>query len=171
MHSYIAGIPLLAHGLTVKLSPCLCSHRSPAGRIAHVCLCGHLKCILLLAQAHRRMMQHLSSSSCFCTCSSSFIFASTHYKVVSVWSLTIFYGNSSPHKHPPGSSHERQHVGTDPWQLQLLSATSGTLWYSFQLQVRDRRAEQPRQWRSWKLSFLFSHTCYTDNRKGLDTSG
>ena len=29
--SYIAGIPLLAHGLTVKLSPCQCSHSSPAG--------------------------------------------------------------------------------------------------------------------------------------------
>ena len=33
-HSYIAWIPLLAHGLTVKLSPCPCSHSSLAGRIA-----------------------------------------------------------------------------------------------------------------------------------------
>ena len=33
-HSYIAGIPLLAHSLTVKLSPCPYSHNSPAGRIA-----------------------------------------------------------------------------------------------------------------------------------------
>ena len=32
--SYIAGIPLLAHSLTVKLSPCPYSHSSPAGRIA-----------------------------------------------------------------------------------------------------------------------------------------
>ena len=32
--SYIAGIPLLAHGLTVKLSPYPCSHSSPAERIA-----------------------------------------------------------------------------------------------------------------------------------------
>ena len=38
-HIYIAGIPLLAHGLTVKLSPSPCSHSSPAGRIA-ACLCG-----------------------------------------------------------------------------------------------------------------------------------
>ena len=28
------GIPLLAHSSTVKLSPCPCSHSSPAGRIA-----------------------------------------------------------------------------------------------------------------------------------------
>ena len=32
--SYTAGIPLLAHGLTVKLSPCPCSHSSLTGRIA-----------------------------------------------------------------------------------------------------------------------------------------
>ena len=37
--SYIAGIPLLAHGLTVKLRPCQCSRNSPAGQIA-ACLCG-----------------------------------------------------------------------------------------------------------------------------------
>ena len=30
----LAGIPLLAHSLTVKLSLCPCSHSSPAGRIA-----------------------------------------------------------------------------------------------------------------------------------------
>ena len=59
--SYIAGIPLLAHGLTVKLSPCQCSHSSLAGRIA-ACLCGHPKCNLLLAQACPRMIQHLSST-------------------------------------------------------------------------------------------------------------
>ena len=41
--SYIAGIPLLAHGLTVMLSPCPCSRSSPAGRKA-ACLCGHSKC-------------------------------------------------------------------------------------------------------------------------------
>ena len=58
--SYIAGILLLAHGLTVKLSPCPCSHSSPAGRIA-ACLCGHPKCSLLLAQARPRMIQHISS--------------------------------------------------------------------------------------------------------------
>ena len=58
--SYIAGILLPAHGLTVKLSPCPCSHSSPPGRIA-ACLCGHPKCILLLAQARPRMIQHLSS--------------------------------------------------------------------------------------------------------------
>ena len=28
--SYIAGIPLLAHDLTVKLSPCQCTLSSPA---------------------------------------------------------------------------------------------------------------------------------------------
>ena len=30
----LAGMPLLAHILTVKLSPCPCSHSSPAGQIA-----------------------------------------------------------------------------------------------------------------------------------------
>ena len=39
--SYIARIPLLAHGLTVKLSPCPCSHSNPTGRIASACLFGH----------------------------------------------------------------------------------------------------------------------------------
>ena len=29
--SYMAGIPVLTHGLTVKLSLCPCSHSSPAG--------------------------------------------------------------------------------------------------------------------------------------------
>ena len=58
--SYIAGIPLLAHGLTVKLIPCQCSHSSPPGQIA-ACLCGHPKCNQLLAQARPRMIQHLSS--------------------------------------------------------------------------------------------------------------
>ena len=48
--SYIAGIPLLAHGLAVKFSPCQCSDSSSAGRIA-ACLCGHPKCNMLLAQA------------------------------------------------------------------------------------------------------------------------
>ena len=57
--SYIAWIRLLAHGLTVKLSKCLC-HSSLAGRIA-ACLCGHSKCNLLLAQARPRMIQHLTS--------------------------------------------------------------------------------------------------------------
>ena len=42
--SYIAGISLLAHGLTVKLSPR-----------------RHFRCISLPAQARPRMMQHLSS--------------------------------------------------------------------------------------------------------------
>ena len=32
--SYMAGIPVLNHGLTVKLSLCLCSHSSSVGRIA-----------------------------------------------------------------------------------------------------------------------------------------
>ena len=64
--SYIAGIPLLARGLTMKLSPCPCSHNSLAGRIAecqHVwsTTCGHLKCDMLPAQVRPRMMQHLSS--------------------------------------------------------------------------------------------------------------
>ena len=58
--SYIAGVTLIAHGLTVKLSPCPCSHSSPARRIA-ACLCGHSKCNLLLAQARPRIVQHLSS--------------------------------------------------------------------------------------------------------------
>ena len=57
------GIPLLAHDLTVKLSPCPCSHSSLAGRIAAY-LCGHSKCNLLLAQARPRMIQHLSSNLC-----------------------------------------------------------------------------------------------------------
>ena len=52
--------PLVAHGLTVKLSPCPCSHSSPAGQIA-ACLCGLSKCNLLLGQACPRMIQHLSS--------------------------------------------------------------------------------------------------------------
>ena len=34
---------------------------SSAGRISHACLCGPFRCILLLAQARPRMMQHLSS--------------------------------------------------------------------------------------------------------------
>ena len=61
-HSYIAWIPLLhvAHGLTVKLSPCQCNHGSLAGRI-FAFQCGHSKCNLLLAQAHPRIIQHLSS--------------------------------------------------------------------------------------------------------------
>ena len=58
--SYMAGIPVLTHGLTVKLSLCPSSHSSPAGQIA-ACLCGHCKCNLLPAQAHPRMIQHLSS--------------------------------------------------------------------------------------------------------------
>ena len=44
-------ILLLAHGLTVKLSPCWIG----------ACLCGHFKCNLLLAHARPRMIQHLSS--------------------------------------------------------------------------------------------------------------
>ena len=59
-HSYIAGIPLLVHGLTVKLSPCQCSHSSTVRWIA-ACLCVHPKCNLLLALARLRMIQHLSS--------------------------------------------------------------------------------------------------------------
>ena len=61
--SYIAGILLLAHDLTMKLNPCPCIHSGLAGRTACACLCGHLKCNLLLAQAHPRMMQHFSSYS------------------------------------------------------------------------------------------------------------
>ena len=39
--SYITGILLLAHGSTVKLSPCLCSHSSLAGRtVMHASPCG-----------------------------------------------------------------------------------------------------------------------------------
>ena len=43
------NFPLLAHGLTVKFSPCPCpcSHSSLAGQIV-ACLCGHFKCNLLL---------------------------------------------------------------------------------------------------------------------------
>ena len=44
-HTCIAGIPLLAYGLTVKLRPCQCSCSSPAGRIAAACLCGHSNAI------------------------------------------------------------------------------------------------------------------------------
>ena len=51
--------PAIAHGLTVKLSPCQCSH-SLAGWIAE-CLCGHPKYNLLLAQACPKMIQHLST--------------------------------------------------------------------------------------------------------------
>ena len=60
----LAGIPLLAHSLSVKISPCHCSHSSLAGRIA--ALCGHSKCDLLLTQAHPRMIQHLSSKHIAC---------------------------------------------------------------------------------------------------------
>ena len=60
--SYIAVILLLAHVSTVKLSTCMCTHSSPARRIACACLCGNLKCNSLLTHAHPRMMQHLSSS-------------------------------------------------------------------------------------------------------------
>ena len=59
-YSYIAWILLQAHCLTVKLSPCTCSHSSLAGQIA-AHLCGHSKCNLLVAQAHPRMIQHLTS--------------------------------------------------------------------------------------------------------------
>ena len=61
--SYIAGILLLAHDSTMKLNPCPCSHSGLARRTACACLCGHLKCNLLLAQVRPRMMQHLSSYS------------------------------------------------------------------------------------------------------------
>ena len=37
------------------------SHSSVAGRIA-ACLCGHSECNLLLAQAHPKMIQHLTSN-------------------------------------------------------------------------------------------------------------
>ena len=59
-HTYIAWIPLLAYGLTLKLSPCPCSHSCLAGWIA-ACLCGHSKWDLLLAQARPRMILHLTS--------------------------------------------------------------------------------------------------------------
>ena len=58
--SYIAWVPLLAHGLTVK----------PHAIVAKVfwldeyvaaCLCGHPKCNLLLVQARPRMIHHLTS--------------------------------------------------------------------------------------------------------------
>ena len=58
---YIGMVPLLAHGLTVKLSPCPCSHSSLVGRIA-ACLYGHSKCNLLLAQGCPRMIQHFTST-------------------------------------------------------------------------------------------------------------
>ena len=57
--SYITMIPLLAHGLTVKLT-----HAHVAIVVCHACLCGHFKYILLLTQACPRMMQHLSSLFC-----------------------------------------------------------------------------------------------------------
>ena len=60
IHSRDPPGSMVAHGLTVKLSPCQCSDSSSAGRIA-ACLCRHSKCNLLLAQAHPRMIQHLSS--------------------------------------------------------------------------------------------------------------
>ena len=57
--SYIAWIPLLAHGLTVKLSPC------PLAIVVWLdewlYMCGHSKCNLVLAQARPRMIQHPSS--------------------------------------------------------------------------------------------------------------
>ena len=61
--SCIAWIPLLAHGLTVKLSPCPCSHTIVWLDECNVaaCLCGHPKCNMLVAQAHLRMIQHLTS--------------------------------------------------------------------------------------------------------------
>ena len=57
--SHIAGILLQAHGLTVKLSPCPCSHSSPPGRIAHACLYGHSK--IQSATRPGSMIQHLYS--------------------------------------------------------------------------------------------------------------
>ena len=76
-HSYIAGIPLLTHGLTVKVSPCPCSHSSPAEWIAscqHVrsTICGYPKSNLLQTQARPRMMQHLASKI-------------THWMPISFW--------------------------------------------------------------------------------------
>ena len=51
--TYTAGISLLAHGFSVKLSPC---------SSCIVSMCGHLhvdlSCNQLLAQAHSGMMQH-----------------------------------------------------------------------------------------------------------------
>ena len=91
------------------------------------------------------------------------------------FTTTLIKVTSHLRTHSPDSSHERQHLGTEPWQLQLLSATSGTFWYScIQPQVRDRGVEQLLQWRSWKLSLLFSpgaHTnhCCGHQEKGLDT--
>ena len=59
---HIAGIPLLAHSLTVKLTPCPCSHI--VVRLDGSCMSvhGHSKSNLLLAQAD----QHLSSISVLC---------------------------------------------------------------------------------------------------------
>ena len=55
--------PLLAHDLTVKLSPCPCSSAEWIATCQHVWSTtgGYPKRNLLLAQAHPMMMQHLSS--------------------------------------------------------------------------------------------------------------
>ena len=55
-HTYVAGIPLLTHGLTVKFSPCQCSHNSLAGR---VCVC--IPNAICYSQARPRTIQHFSS--------------------------------------------------------------------------------------------------------------
>ena len=60
-HSYIAGIHLLAHALSVKLSPCpgncsrLAEHIAVCHHMWSPTCCGHFKCSLLLAQARPRM--------------------------------------------------------------------------------------------------------------------
>ena len=56
----LAGIPLLGHILAVKLSPCPCSHSSPAGQIA-ACLWALICYLLRLA-----LIQHLSSKHKAC---------------------------------------------------------------------------------------------------------
>ena len=69
--------------------------------------------------------------------------------------FTIFFHWRTYRSDPPDSSHGGQHLGTELWQLLLLSATSGTSGCSCtQPRVKHRGVEQPQQWRTWEQPFL-----------------
>ena len=129
---------------------------------------GYLQCCTKIHQSYSTC--NLTSLDTFHNTSSNFSsnqnLAVLYSNYKSLCSIFFFFTNS------PDSSHERQHLGTEPWTFQHLSATAGTLWHScIQPQVRDREVEQLLQWRSWRLSFLFSPSAHTDHccsRKGFE---
>ena len=80
--SYTTGIPLLAHSLTVKLSPCPNSHSSPAGRIA-ACLWA----FQMQFATHSGSPQDDSASSKYIT--STYIYTSEDQAPLNAWHFGI----------------------------------------------------------------------------------